>query len=651
MLAVDADRTTPRHSDVVVTFPDRSERRVPRGTTLLDLAAGLDPALAAQAVAGKVSGRVVDLKTPVWEDSRVEFLSFATPEGEEVYRHSSAHLLAQAVKALFPEAKLAVGPPIEHGFYYDIDLPRTLTPEDLARIEAKMAEIAAADYPIERAELPREEALALFRRLGEDYKVEIIEGVAAGDAISCYRQGEFVDLCRGPHLPSTGKIGAFKLLSIAGAYWRGDERNRMLQRIYGTSFPDAAALEAHLARLEEMKRRDHRRLGRELDLFSVQEEIGAGLILWHPKGAMVRKVIEDYWREEHLRRGYELVYSPHLARVDLWRTSGHTEFFRENMFAPMGVEGVDYQIKPMNCPFHIQIYRSKIRSYRDLPLRWAELGTVYRFERSGVLHGLMRVRGFTQDDAHIFCTPDQVEEEIRRALEFSFRVYRRFGFAEYDLYLSTRPEKAVGRLEDWERATRALEKGLKETGLPYRVDEGGGAFYGPKIDLKIKDCFGRPWQCGTIQFDFNLPERFGLSFVGEDGGRHYPFMIHRALMGSLERYFGILLEHYGGAFPLWLAPVQVVVSTITDRQVGYAEQVAARLRAGGIRAQADVRNEKIGLKIREATLAKVPYIAVVGDREVAQGSVALRTREGKDLGAIAAEAFLAQLQGETGREE
>jgi threonyl-tRNA synthetase len=556
--------------------------------------------------------------------------------------------MAQAVKRLFPGIRLAIGPAIDEGFYYDFDYERPFTPEDLHKIEETMKEIIKADLPIVRREFSKEEAVKFFEKKGESYKVEIIREIP-DPKVSLYEQGEFVDLCEGPHLPSTGKIGAFKLLSTAGAYWRGSEKNPMLQRIYGVSFPTPRELDAHLARLEEIKKRDHRKLGKELDLFSIQEEIGPGLVLWHPKGARIRRIIEDFWRQEHDQRGYDLVFTPHLARIDLWKRSGHLEFYKENMFSPVQVEEMDYQIKPMNCPFHIMIYQSHLRSYRDLPIRLAEIGTVYRYERSGVLHGLLRVRGFSQDDAHIFCRPDQLEDEVLKVLDFTLFVSRTFGFDQYDVCLSTRPEKAVGTLEDWEKATHALESALKKKDLHYQVDPGEGVFYGPKIDIKIKDTLGRAWQCATVQVDFNLPQRFSISYVGEDGHEHSPIMVHRALMGSLERFLGVLIEHYAGAFPAWLAPVQVVVIPITERQHEYARQVTQQLKDQGFRVETDMRNEKMGLKIREAQLSKIPYMLILGEKEVKAGTVSVRKRTGGDTGESTLADFITTIQEEIRR--
>ena len=555
-------------------------------------------------------------------------------------RHSTAHVMADAVLRLFPEAKLAIGPPIEDGFYYDFAVPRPFTPEDLAQIQQLMQETVAGDFPFQREELSRGEARRQFA--DQPFKGEIIDDIPEEEPISIYRHGQFVDLCEGPHVESTGKIPAFKLLSVAGAYWRGDERRPMLQRIYGTAFETEAALEEHLQRLAEAQRRDHRRLGRELDLLSFHEEYGPGLVYWHPKGGRVRTIIEDFWRREHYRAGYELVYSPHIGKSTLWETSGHLDFYAENMYSPMDVDGQDYYVKPMNCPFHIQIYKSGLRSYRELPIRLAELGTVYRYERSGVLHGLLRVRGFTQDDAHIFCRPDQVKEEIEGCVDFMRFFFRAFGFQDFHVYLSTRGEgdKYAGSLEDWEMATDVLREAIRERGLPYAVDEGGAVFYGPKIDVKLLDALGREWQCTTIQFDFNLPERFDVTYIGEDGREHRPYMVHRALLGSMERFFGVLIEHYAGAFPLWLAPVQAVVVPIADRHLEYAQVMEAELRAQDLRVQVDGSKERMNAKIRQAQLQKVPYMLVVGDSEVQAGTVSVRRRSGEDLGAMPRQAVL-----------
>lgn len=629
-----------------IATKDGVSRNIPSGQTVGDALAAVGVAVGPDILAAKVNGHIVDLSKPLTEDATVEPLRFDSPEGREVYRHSSTHIMAQAVKELFPTAQLTIGPALEDSFYYDFAFDRPFTPDDLEKIEARAAEIIKRNLTITRREFTKQEAVDFFAARGEGYKVELIKGFPDGESISAYSQGEFVDLCRGPHVPATGRVGAFKLLTTAGAYWRGDERNPMLQRIYGTSFPTKAELDAHLARLEEIKRRDHRKVGKELDLFTIQDDIGPGLVLWHPKGAMVRLLIENFWREQHVKGGYDLVYSPHVARLDLWKTSGHVDYYRENMFASMKVEGSEYQLKPMNCPYHIMIYQSHLRSYRDLPIRYGELGTVYRYERTGVLHGLLRVRGFTQDDAHLFCRPDQIETEVSRVLDFTFFILKAFGFVEFETFLSTRPEQSVGSDEHWSLATSSLEAALKNRGLAYHLDKGGGAFYGPKIDIKIKDALGRSWQCSTIQVDFNNPERFDLSYIGEDGKAHQPIMIHRALMGSIERFFGILVEHFGGAFPTWLAPVQAVVLSITDHQRDYASSVVAQLRAGGFRAEADLRNEKIGFKIREAEKAKVPFMLVAGDREVQSGSLAVRGRSGANLGTMTVAAVLDLLRTE-----
>lgn len=572
-------------------------------------------------------------------------ITFDNKEGRDIYRHSTSHIMAHAVKELYPEAKLAIGPAIEDGFYYDFDYHRPFTPEDLVKIEEKMREIIRADMPFVRKELGSKEAIDYFKDKGEPYKVLLIEELNQ-EKVSVYEEGDFIDLCLGPHIPSTGKVKAFKLLSIAGAYWRGNEKNSMLQRIYGTSFLNEEDLESYLRKIEEIKRRDHRRLGRELDLFSINEETGAGLILWHPKGAMIRKTIEDFWREEHYRCGYDLVYTPHIARLDLWAKSGHLDFYKENMYSPMEIDNIDYELKPMNCPFHIMIYKSQIRSYRDLPLRYAELGTVYRYERSGVLHGLLRVRGFTQDDAHIYCSEAQLNDEIQRVIDFTIFILKTFGFHEYEIFLSTRPEEYVGTLEGWERATAALKSALEKKGLLYSDDIGAGVFYGPKIDIKVKDALGRAWQCSTIQVDFNLPERFKVAYRGEDGKEHQPIMLHRALMGSLERFFGILIEHYAGAFPLWLSPVQVRVLSITGSQADYAEKIKEELRLKGIRVDSDIRNEKTGLKIREGSIEKIPYLLILGEREMKGNTINVRKRGGENIGEITLPEFIERIKKE-----
>jgi threonyl-tRNA synthetase len=633
-----------------ITLKDGTFRDVPAGQTVGEALSVAGVALGPDIIAAKVNGMIVDLSRELREDALVEPLRFDSPDGREIYRHTSTHVMAQAVKELFPTAQLTIGPALEDSFYYDFAYDRPFTPEDLEKIEARAREIIKRNFPIKRSEFSKPQAIEFFRARGEAYKVELIEGFPDNEPISAYSQGAFVDLCRGPHLPTTGHVGAFKLLTTAGAYWRGDERNPMLQRIYGTSFPTQAELDAHLARLEEIKRRDHRKVGKELDLITIQDEIGPGLVLWHPKGALIRLLIENFWREQHLQNGYDLVYSPHVARLDLWKTSGHVDYYRDNMFTPMKVEASEYQLKPMNCPFHIMIYKSHLRSYRDLPIRYGELGTVYRYERTGVLHGLLRVRGFTQDDAHLFCRPDQIEGEVSRVLDFTFFILRTFGFTEFEVYLSTKPEKAVGSEERWAQATSALEAALKGRGVAYEIDPGEGVFYGPKIDIKIKDALGRSWQCSTIQVDFNNPERFELGYIGEDGKSHQPIMIHRALMGSIERFFGILIEHFGGAFPTWLAPVQATVLSITDNQRDYFAGVVAQLKAAGFRAEADLRNEKIGFKIREAEKAKVPFMLVAGDREVQSGTVSVRGRSGSNLGSMSISGFVEHLGQEVRRQ-
>lgn len=558
-------------------------------------------------------------------------------------RHSAAHILASAVKDLFPEVKLGIGPAIDDGFYYDFLTPKPFTQDDLPKIEERMREIVAQDYPFIRTEMTKEEALRLFQEADEPLKVELIQETSPDEVHSTYTHNGFVDWCTGPHVPSTGHVKVFKLTHVAGAYWRGDERRPMLSRIYGTAYFTQEELDQHIQRLEEAEKRDHRKLGKDLDLFSFHEEAGPGLVFWHPKGALIRKIIEDYWRDQHLKGGYELVYTPHIAREGLWATSGHLDFFSESMYGPMEVEGMPYRIKPMNCPFHLLIYKTKVRSYRELPIRWAELGTVYRYERSGTLHGLVRVRGFTQDDAHIICRRDQMQDEIIRVLDFVIAMLSRFGFSEYDIYLATMPEKYVGTPEIWNEATEALRTALENKGLEYSVDEGGGAFYGPKIDIKIKDALGRVWQCSTIQLDFNEPERFDISYVGQDGQLHRPIMIHRALLGSLERFFGVLIEHYAGAFPLWLAPVQVRLLPIADRHYEFAESVCQKLKEHGFRAEVDVRNEKTGFKIRDAQLQKIPYMLIIGDREVSSNTVSVRSRNRGDIGSMEVEAFIQEL--------
>ncbi len=601
------------------------------GASALDAAKAIGSGLAKAALAAKINGKPVDLSAKLSDGDKLEIITFSSPQGHEIYWHSSSHLLAMAVKQLWPKAKLAIGPAIENGFYYDFDVETPFVPEDLEKIEKKMAELAAQSVPFERKELSRDEALCLFQSQGENYKAELVS--EAEGAISLYSNNGFVDLCRGPHVPDTGRIRGFKLLSIAGAYWRGSEKNKMLQRIYGISFPDKKELGEYLQRIEEAEKRDHRRLGRELDLYSISEEVGPGLVLWHPKAGVIRSTIEDFWKREHYRNGYEIVYSPHIGRAGLWHTSGHLDFYKENMYAPMEVDEEEYYAKPMNCPFHIMMYKNRQRSYRDLPLRWAELGTVYRYEKSGVLHGLLRVRGFTQDDAHIICSPEQMPDEIRRVLRFCLHMLGAFGFKDFQIYLATKPkEKAVGDPSLWQDATSALDAAVKAEGLSCQIDEGGGAFYGPKIDIKIKDALNREWQCSTIQFDFNMSQRFDLAYIGANGERQRPYMIHRALLGSLERFMGVLIEHYAGDFPLWLAPVQVAVLPISEKFLDYAQKIQRDLFQAGIRSQLDTRNEKIGAKIRDAELQKMPYMAVVGQKEQEQNAISVRKRHQGDLG-------------------
>ena len=559
-------------------------------------------------------------------------------------RHSAAHVMADAITQIHPDTQLGIGPPTEDGFYYDLLSSHTFSPEDFEQIESIMRATIRDDYEFVYRELSREEANDLYSE--SQLKLEIINEIPDEEAISTYRHHDFEDLCAGPHVKSTGKIPALKLLSVAGAYWRGDESRQMLQRVYGTAFESEEEMVAHLERMEEARRRDHRVLGRELDLFSIHEEIGPGLTIWHPKGARVRGIVEDLWKRMHFQRGYDLVYTPHIGRSTLWQTSGHLDFFSENMFAPVETEGQDYYLKPMNCPFHIMYYRNGLRSYRDLPMRIGELGTVYRNERGGVLHGLTRVRGFTQDDAHIFCRPDQVEREINGVLDLTFDLLGRFEFPEFAIRLSTRPEKAVGSDEQWELATESLRRTLETREIAYEYDEGGGAFYGPKIDIDVRDALGRPWQCTTVQFDFNLPERFGLTYVGEDGREHQPYMVHRALLGSVERFMGVLIEHYGGAFPTWLAPVQATIVPIADRHNEYAFEIEADLARAGVRVETDAGNERMNAKIRSAQMRKVPYMLVVGDREAAAGSAAVRLRSGENLGAMPVSEIAARIEAE-----
>ncbi|MSN25648.1 MAG: threonine--tRNA ligase [Geobacter sp.] len=615
-------------STLKIMLPDNSCRELQAGATVYDLAASIGAGLAKAAMAGKVNGQLVDLSSQLMDGDCVEIITEKSAEALEIIRHSTSHLMAQAVKELFPQAKVTIGPAIETGFYYDFDVEKPFTPEDLERIEIKMTELAAADQKIVRKEMSSADAVSMFEKMAEPYKTELINDLGV-EQVSVYSQGNFADLCRGPHLPSTSRIKAFKLLSIAGAYWRGDEKNRMLQRIYGTAFVDKKELEAYLHRLDEAKRRDHRKLGRELDLFSFSDEVGAGFPIWHPKGAMLRTVLEDFERKEHLKRDYDIVVGPQILKSELWQRSGHYDNYSENMYFTE-VDEQSYGIKPMNCLSHMMIYKSQLRSYRDLPLRYFELGTVHRHERAGVLHGLMRVRCFTQDDAHILCTPEQLDAEIKNVISFVNDVMGIFGF-EYEMELSTRPEKSIGSDEDWDQATNALLAALKDTGRPFEVNEGDGAFYGPKIDIKLRDCLDRRWQCATIQCDFTLPERFDLTYVASDGERRRPVMVHRVILGSIERFIGVLIEHYAGSFPLWISPVQAVILTVTDNQIPFAKEVYRNLKSAGVRVQSDFRNEKLSFKIREAQLQKTPYMLVIGDKEVEQGTVTPRYRDGKNL--------------------
>ncbi len=628
-------------TEIAIAIRDGKSGSFPKGITAAEaLKQLLSGKQRKRTIAVLCNGEPADLGTVLSADTVLDPVSVGSEQALDILRHSTAHVMAQAVKDLYgDEVLVAIGPSIEDGFYYDFDRPVPFTPDDFPEIEAKMAEIIAGRATFERREMPRQEAIEFFADRGEKYKVELLREM--DDAVvSLYQQGDFIDLCRGPHIPDTSWVRSFKLLRVAGSYWRGDEKREMLTRIYGTAFFDRKDLKRYLNRLEEARKRDHRKLGRELKLFTIQDEIGPGLILWQPRGAMLRRLIEDYWKDEHYRHGYELLYTPHIARQDLWKTSGHLDFYAENMYSAMEIDEVLYQLKPMNCPFHIGIYNAARHSYREFPIRWCELGTVYRYERTGALHGLMRVRGFTQDDAHIFCRPDQLEEEIFHIIDLNLHILKTFGFDSYDVYLSTRPDKYVGSEEHWQLSTDALKQAMEKKGLAYEIDPGEGVFYGPKIDIKIKDQLGRSWQCSTIQVDFNLPERFGMTYTGADGEEHRPIMIHRALMGSLERFIGVLIEHYAGAFPLWLAPEQARILNITDDQAEYAARVFATLRAGGVRVEKDLRNEKLNYKIREAQMMKIPYMLIIGDREKEEGTVTVRRRDGKNLPPMQPEEFV-----------
>lgn len=634
-------------TDITVSVKDGESVTISAGSSVQE---ALLPLLSnkqrKQTVAAKIGDELVDFTTQLTEDTVLTPVQIGTDEALEVLRHSTAHVMALAVRDVFgTDVKVAIGPSIENGFYYDFLRDEPFTPEDFEKIEARMTEIVRAALPFQKSEMQSGEAITKFKAENEKFKVELIEDLGE-ETVSFYHVGEFTDLCRGPHVPNSSFIRSFKLLRVAGAYWRGDENRDVLQRIYGTAFFDKKDLKKYLNSLEEAKKRDHRKLGKELDLFTMKDEIGPGLILWQPKGAQLRRLIEDFWKDEHYRHDYELLYTPHIARQDLWKTSGHLDFYNENMYSSMAIDEVEYQLKPMNCPFHIGVFNSLKRSYKELPIRWCELGTVYRYERAGALHGLLRVRGFTQDDAHIFCTPEQLEDEIFNILDLNLHILQAFGFAEYDIYLSTRPEKSVGTDEHWEASTEALKLALEKKGLEYMVDPGEGVFYGPKIDIKIKDQLGRSWQCSTIQVDFNLPERFEMSYTGADNSEHQPIMIHRALMGSLERFIGVLIEHYAGVFPLWFAPVQARILNITDDQAEYGEEVFKQLRKLGVRVEKDLRNEKLNYKIREAQVAKIPYMLIIGDKEKDEGTVTVRLRNGKNLDPMPVAEFAAMVEAE-----
>ena len=632
---------------LTITLPDGSQKTVPAGSAPLDIAKEIGPRLADDAVVARVDGDLWDLTRPFEKDAKLEILTSKNPEALQVYRHSTAHLLAAAVLELFPETKLGIGPPTDTGFYYDFQRETPFTPEDLEKLEARMAELQAKGLTFERVMTPKDAGL---KKYADDWmKHELIEE-RAGEIFSEYTLGpHFIDFCRGPHVPSTSRLKAFKLLSIAGAYWKGDEHKARLQRIYGTAFFSKKDQDAYLLRLEEAKKRDHRKLGQELDLFSIQELAGPGLIFWHPKGGRIRKIIEDWMRDQYLARGYSLVYTPHVMRRDLWKISGHANFYSENMFKPMELDDAEYQLKPMNCPGHILIYKDKLHSYRDLPVRLGELGTVYRYERSGVMHGLMRVRGFTQDDAHIFCTPEQIEDEVVSCMQFAIDTLSTYGFDSYEAEVSTWDQGVSGKYdgtpEQWELAENALKRATERLNMKVKVMPDEAAFYGPKIDVKLVDAIGRLWQLSTVQFDFTLPRRFELEYVADDGKKHQPLMVHRALYGSIERFFGILIEHYAGAFPVWLAPVQAVVMPITDRHAEYARKVVDQLKAADLRVELDDRKEKVNLKIRDAQLQKIPYMLVVGDREAQDGTVSVRNRKHADQGAQKVEEFITAIQG------
>ena len=634
---------------VKITLPDGTKKEYKDNITIGEVASNIDNRLSERALAGKASGVLVDLSFPIKEDISLSVITEDTEEGLEILRHSTAHIMAQAVSRLFPGVKLGIGPTIENGFYYDFGLQHNLSDEDLKKIEEEMAKIIREDIIFKRMEIPRGLAIKKMEDLGQSFKVELIKDIE-DDTVSFYTQGDFVDLCRGPHIHRTSKVEAFKLLSVAGAYWRGKETNPMLQRIYGTAFFTQKELDKYLKFLEEAEKRDHRKIGRDLDLFSFHEEGGPGLAFWHPKGARIRTIIENFWREEHFKRGYDIVYSPHIAKINLWKTSGHWNFYRESMYSPIEVDGQEYILKPMNCPFAVLIYKTKLHSYRDLPLRWGELGTVYRYERSGVLHGLLRVRGFTQDDAHIFCTPDQLENEILDVIELAQFMLSSFGFNEYEIELSVRgkgeKEKYIGRDEVWEHAENALRIALDKKGLKYTRMEGEAKFYGPAIDIKVKDAIGRGWQGPTIQVDFNLPERFDVKYVGPDGNHHRVVMVHRTVLGTMERFVGCLIEHYAGDFPLWIAPIQMRILPITDAHIEYAKKLQAQLLLKNFRVECDTGSSKINYKIREGTLEKIPYLLIVGDKEMQSGSVAVRSRKRGVEGMLSIEEFIKNIETE-----
>jgi threonyl-tRNA synthetase len=632
---------------IKITLPDNSVREFDKGITGLHVAQTISSRLAEDALVAKIDGVVKDLSTKLMNDAMFEIFTFDSSEGKNTYWHSTSHLMAHAVQSIYPEAKFGVGPAIDAGFYYDIDINTALTDEDLVKIEARMLDIAKQKNAFKRTELSKSDAMKFFEKKGDNYKLEILSELdEANETISIYDEGEFTDLCTGPHIPDAGKIKFIKLLNISGSYWRGDEKNQKMQRIYGISFPKKKMLDDYLFFLEEAKKRDHRKLGKQLDLFSIHEEAGAGLIYWHPKGAKIRNTVETFWRKEHLDNGYDLLYSPHMGKSWLWETSGHLDFYKDSMYSPMNIDEQNYFVKPMNCPFHIMIYKTKLRSYRDLPLRWAELGTVYRYEKSGVLHGLLRVRGFTQDDAHIFCTKEQIEKEVIEVIRFSKSILNAFGFEDLKFFIATKPEDSVGEESMWQTATNSLKNALALENVVYEIDEGGGAFYGPKIDIKIKDALNREWQLSTIQFDFNLPQRFEMKYIGEDGKEHQPYMVHRALLGSIERFMGILIEHYGGAFPTWLAPIQVAVIPVSQNFFDYAKEVYSHLFSNGITAELDERNEKIGYKIRDWETQKVPYMLVVGEKERESKSVAVRQHKIGDKGSLSLQEFTEKIKSE-----